>query len=121
MWSNCIICSAYLNKKKPCPGCRAPKEEHTRKSCANCLKKKCAVEKGLNYCFECDKFPCSKIKSLNKRYLEDYNIDIIENSKKAKENTKKFLEEQVEIYTCKECGGVIDVHHKKCSDCGVEF
>ena len=117
---NCMLCSAYLNKKKSCPTCRAPKEEHTRKSCGNCIKKKCAINRGVEYCFQCEKFPCSKIKNLSKRYVKNYDIDLIENGVRAKGSMNKFLAEQKKKYTCKFCGGIIDIHHKKCSNCGKE-
>lgn len=109
-------CSAYLNTKNPCPGCRAPKNEHTRKSCKNCLKKECAFEQSLNWCFECEKFPCSKIKSLNKRYMENYNIDLVQNGIDAKSDMEIFLDNQRKRFTCDNCGGIIDQHSKICSE-----
>jgi hypothetical protein len=118
---NCLACSAYLNNKTPCPGCSAPNEKHKRKSCVNCSKKKCAHEMGLQWCFECDSFPCSKIKSINKRYTTKYNINLIENGQKAKESMNAFLTEQKEKLACNICGGVINQHKKECSECGTQF
>ena len=82
------------------------------------MKKVCAFEQGLRWCFACDRFPCSKIKSLNKRYKENYDVDLVKNGVNAKQNMDAFLQEQKERFTCKSCGGVIDQHHKKCSECG---
>ena len=118
---NCIACSAYLNTKKPCPGCRAPKEEHTRKSCRDCLKKDCAFEKGLSWCFACSQFPCSKIKKLNKQYVKNYDIDLIKNGLEAKSNIEAFLATQLKQFTCTTCGGIIDQHRQICSSCGASF
>lgn len=115
---NCFACSAYLNDKKPCAGCRAPDELITRKSCRNCTKKKCNLERGLQWCFQCSEFPCSRIKSLNKCYIQNYNVDIVQNGFDARKNMQDFLNAQKEQFTCKLCGGVIDQHHKKCSECG---
>ncbi len=115
---NCFACSAHLNNKKPCPGCRAPEEDITRKSCRNCEKKKCAFDQGLKWCFECDKFPCSRIKDLDKRYKQNYNISLIQNGMDAKADMKGFLEKQRDLFLCRECGGIIDQHHMKCSACG---
>lgn len=116
---NCLACSAYLSNKTPCAGCRAPDELITRKSCRNCLKKKCAFDKGLEWCYQCSSFPCSKIKDLNKRYTQNYNVDLIQNGLDAKNDIQAFLLFQKERFTCQSCGGVIDQHHKKCSDCGI--
>lgn len=44
---NCIVCSAYLRDKNSCAGCRASNELITRKSCRDCLKKRCALNKEL--------------------------------------------------------------------------
>lgn len=118
---NCLACSAYFNVSNPCPGCRAPEEEISRKSCRECLKKKCAYEKGLFWCFQCDEFPCLSIKKLNKRYLEKYNVNLIQNGLDAKSDMPAFLEAQKERFTCRECGGIIDQHHKRCSDCGKQI
>ena len=118
---NCLACSAYLNKYTPCPGCNAPSEKQKRKSCVNCSKKECAHEKGLQWCFECDSFPCSKIRSISERYTTKYNVNLIENGQKAKESMNAFLAEQKEKFTCNICGGIIDQHKKICSECGTQF
>ena len=115
---NCLACSAYLDSKKPCPGCRAPIEEATRKSCRNCVKKRCAFERNLQWCFECSRFPCSRIKSLDRRYRENYDIDLIQNGAEARRDMDAFLLAQKERFLCKSCGGVINQHHQRCSECG---
>jgi hypothetical protein len=115
---NCLSCSAYLNKKNPCPGCRASEAEHNRKSCISCVKKKCAFDKGLRWCYECGQFPCPKIKVLSKRYTQNYGIDLVQNGLDAQKDIDSFLSEQRERFVCGACGGVIDQHHQECSECG---
>lgn len=115
---NCLVCSAHLDDRKPCPGCRAPTEKITRKSCRNCVKKHCAFEKGFEWCFACGRFPCAHIKSLDKRYRQNYDVDLIKNGLDAKQDMDVFLQTQKERFTCKSCGGVIDQHHRRCSECG---
>ena len=44
----CSLCMYNLN----CSRCRC-KSEH-------CEIKECCTEKGLNYCFECEEYPCNK-------------------------------------------------------------
>lgn len=118
---NCLACSAYLDSKNPCPGCRAPVELITRQSCRNCVKKKCAVEKGLQWCFECNRFPCSHIKSLSTRYQQNYGVDLVQNEYDAKQDIDAFLLAQRVRFICKSCGGVIDQHYHRCSDCGSDM
>lgn len=115
---NCRACSAYLASKNPCPGCRAPKEKITRKSCRGCAKKNCAFERGLTWCFECESFPCSRINDLNKRYQNNYHVNLIENGLHAREDMDAFLEAQTVRFTCMHCGGTIDQHNRRCTLCG---
>jgi hypothetical protein len=115
---NCLACSAYLNKKNACPGCRASEKEHNRKSCISCVKRKCAFDKGLRWCFECKQFPCPKIKGLSKRYTQNYGIDLVQNGLEARKDMDSFLSEQRKYFVCETCGGIIDQHHQKCSECG---
>jgi hypothetical protein len=114
---NCLVCSAHLNKKRPCPGCRADVDKHFRKSCVNCLIKQCAFDQELHWCFECEQFPCSRIKNINKRYTSKYDIDLIQNGLEMKEDCDRFLVKQKKLFTCNNCGGVIDLHHKRCCEC----
>ena len=107
-----------MDEKKPCPGCRAPKEAHKRKSCQNCVKKNCAFDQNLTWCFECRRFPCAKIKSLNKRYTENYQVDLVQNGLDARADMDAFLQKQRQRFACPHCGGVVDQHHKRCNECG---
>ena len=110
---NCIICSAFLSNK--CGGCYG-EESLKRKSCRNWNKRKCADEKGISYCYECSDFPCKYIKSLDKTYREKYDLKLMENNLYMKENgIEKFLNNEKISHIC-ECGGIIDVHSKKCSE-----
>ncbi|MGI6152821.1 MAG: DUF3795 domain-containing protein [Christensenellaceae bacterium] len=118
---NCQACSAHLaatGAASRCPGCRAPANTHKRKSCVNCAKKDCAFSQGLTWCFECSRFPCSRIKSLNKRYIENYGIDLIQNGRSAQAGMDAFLQEQRKRFTCPHCGGAVGQHKKLCSECG---
>ena len=115
---NCLACSAYLFGKKPCLGCRAPEEQISRKSCRSCAKKRCAFEQGIQWCFECSRFPCARIKSLDQRYRQNYDVNLIQNGLDAKRDMDAFLQMQRDCFTCISCGGIIDQHHKRCSECG---
>ena len=114
---NCLACSAHLAAKNPCPGCRAPNEEITRKSCRNCAKKQCAFGRGVQWCFQCSRFRCARIKSLDQRYKQNYGVDLLQNGSDAKRDMDAFLQAQRERFACT-CGGIIDQHHKRCSECG---
>ena len=124
---NCAVCSSFiaqrldLNKhgihRKYCVGCR-PRGQ-------NCIFMANACEKlgkGLvKYCYECDTFPCARLKRLDKRYREKYNLSMIENLDFLKEHgIERFLAKEEEKWKCPECGGVISCHNNVCYTCGVE-
>ena len=71
---NCSLCIAYLGEKydikkhginrKYCDGCR-PRGENCLHMAKVCEK----VGKGqITFCYECEDFPCKRLKSLDKRY-----------------------------------------------------
>lgn len=118
---NCSICIAFFGytmngqrRKIKCIGCKL-----RDKNCAF-LKKHCKKisKKEIQYCYECDEFPCSKLEKLDKGYQKRYDMSMIENLKMIKnEGFKKFLKQQKEKYSCPICGGVICVHNKICYNC----
>ncbi len=101
-------------KKEPCPGCRI-----RDKNCAF-LKAECEKlsEKRVEYCFECDDFPCDDLEKLDEGYRGKYGMSMIENLQFIKENgIEAFLGQQEENYRCPECGGTVCVHTGICYGC----
>lgn len=90
------------------------KPEHCRK----CKIKDCVKSKVLSYCFECAEYTCKLIKSLEKSYNKWYQASLIENSRFVQEQSlEHFMEQQKIKYTCSECGGIISIHDRECSEC----
>ena len=114
---NCMVCYKHLKAKNSCKGCLScdnDKPEHCRK----CSIKDCVNQKEINYCFECNLFPCKTIKNLDKNYVKNYGISLIKNSISVKtEGIESFLLKEKELWTCKKCGGIISLHDKQCSEC----
>ena len=121
---NCELCISYqfmvndFNKKgfhrKYCPGC-IPRGQ-------NCLfmKSHCdLVGKGLvRFCYECFDFPCKRLKSLDKRYRDKYNMSMIENLRFIKEKGMvEFLTKEADKWKCPDCGSVISCHAGECLKC----
>ena len=124
---NCGICSGYLAyrvdstskgvKMSYCSGCRP-----RGKNCAF-LKKGCErlTHGTVQYCYECDEFPCLRLKQLDKRYRAKYHMSMIENLEYIRDHgTEQFLEWQREKWRCPECGGVVCCHNGICYDCGLD-
>lgn len=115
---NCGICSWHLGERK-CPGCRTGSRSGI-KNCARVYKCTAFKRNKYGFCFECAKFPCQSIRSLDKRYRTRYGMSEIENLEFIKKHgVKKFLISQERKYKCPECGnGIVCVHDGKCYSCG---
>lgn len=117
---NCGICYAYLREKTKCPGCRGPDTEKLI-SCVRCKIKNCEIlqKEKLKYCFECENFPCGKVKHLDKRYRTKYGMSMIGNLENIKkEGIRKFIKNEKVKWACSSCGGIICVHKGCCFNCG---
>jgi hypothetical protein len=117
---NCGICRAYLRDKNKCPGCRLGNEK-IFKSCTNCKIKNCKTLKNskTKFCFDCNYFPCEKLKHLDKRYRTKYHMSMIENLENIRKNgLDKFMKNEHIRWVCPECGGTICVHKGSCYNCG---
>jgi len=78
---NCSLCRAVLRYEGRCSGCRGDDAEKTYKSCLNCRIKNCErrAQTVSGFCYECDRYPCTRLKQLDKRYRTKYHMSMIEN------------------------------------------
>ena len=116
---NCGICMAYLREKKKCPGCRVF-DKNEPVSIAKCKIKNCKEldRNNLEFCFKCNKFPCDRMKHLDKRYRTKYHMSMIENLENIKKfGINEFLKNEKIRWTCSKCGGTICVHRGYCYSC----
>jgi len=124
---NCRLCVAYqfkdkdINKKgfhrKYCPGC-IPRGENCKHMANKCE----LVGKGkLRFCYECEEFPCKRLKSLDKRYLTKYHMSMIENLMFIRKyGMDRFLKEEEKKWECPDCGDVICCHNGLCLNCNID-
>lgn len=124
---DCSLCIAYqfrandLNKfgfhRKYCPGC-VPRGEYCKHMAGNCSL---IGEGKLRFCFECDEYPCKRLKSLDKRYRTKYGMSMIENLDHIKENGfENFFLEQDRKWTCPKCGERKCCHSGFCMNCEID-
>jgi len=114
---NCSICTAYLRDKNKCPGCR--RLDVTNPKCKQIRHCATFENSRAQFCFECKKFPCRRLKQLDERYRTKYNMSMIENLEYIKKfGLKEFVANEKTRWTCPECGGTICVHGGACSSCG---
>lgn len=118
---NCSLCLGYQREKNHCEGCRNEENiKYKTKGCANCVIKNCKLlkETKSSFCYECTKFPCTRLKQLDKRYRTRYNMSMIENLENIKKNgIKDFVKQQNIKYKCSKCNGLICIHRGYCLGC----
>ena len=116
---NCGICLGYLREKNRCSGCWVD-NEHKPKHCVNCIIKNCELLEKTNskFCFDCEKYPCTRLKQLDKRYRTNYGISMIENLDNIKKvGLDRFVQIEYDRWICNNCGGTICVHRGYCLRC----
>ena len=119
---NCGYCIAHLREKNPCPGCNFDgpgKPNH----CSTCSRKICDQKPAVtSFCFECKKYPCTRMRRLDERYRTNYGLSPLDNLDQInKIGLKRFTKIENTKWTCRECGGPIGIHDKKCYSCGKQY
>lgn len=115
---NCALCSAYHREKNHCDGCNMP----NRKCNRTCTIASCKNLKNGICTPKCEKFPCTRLKNIDKRYQARYYMSMIENLKSIEEiGIHKFVKNEEKRWACKKCGGIICVHSGTCVKCGTHL
>ena len=105
---DCELCHSYQNDKKKCPGCR--------NRSTNCVIRNC--DKRQSYCFECTRFPCKRLQTLDTRYHTKYGMGMLDNLTYIREyGEEAFLSRQAYLHTCPDCGKLKTVHYDDCIYC----
>ncbi len=116
---NCGVCIAHLRQKNKCDGCNSTDGKKAN-HCLTCVIKNCKTieENSTKLCYECDNFPCTRMKQLDKRYRTKYYTSLIENLENIKAlGMSEFLENELEKWTCKNCGSILSIHREDCLSC----
>jgi hypothetical protein len=116
---NCAVCIGYLREKNKCPGCNFM-DLNSSRYCRECIIKHCPEKKNnTDFCYKCKKFPCLRMKNLDKRYRTRYRTSLINNLLFIKENgIREFLRKEKSKWVCDICKSIISIHRKECSNCG---
>lgn len=121
---NCGLCIGFLREKKPCGGCFKKDDENKPKVCRSCTIVNCEslAETESGFCYDCDKYPCTRLKRLDKRYRTNYGMSMIDNLNFIKKNgMERFLENEQNRWTCRECNSGVSVHRNYCLNCKTEL
>ena len=116
---NCGTCIAYMRPKNRCPGCWHD-DTLKNKSCVKCIIKNCDLLDNTDskFCYDCAKYPCLRLKQLDKRYRTRYKTSFLENLAMIKLNgIDYFLDFETKRRKCPVCGSSLSVHRDKCLIC----
>lgn len=119
---NCAICLGYLREKNKCNCCGNLSPDFSG-YCNKCVIRNCDFfkTKKAKFCYACAKFPCARLKALDKRYRLNYGMSMLENLENIKTlGMKKFIKNQKTMWTCQNCGKTLCVHRKVCLNCNVK-
>ncbi len=117
---NCSLCIGHLREKKPCGGCFKVHDPNKPKVCRSCVIVNCAylAETSSGFCYDCLKFPCTRLKNLDKRYRTKYRMSMIENLGFIKaQGLGTFVKAEEKRWKCKVCGSGLSVHRDFCLHC----
>ena len=124
---NCRLCLGYVREKNRCPGCRLKNTQGSEKAeyRNRCRIKNCdQIASGkLRHCSgECLKFPCTRLRQLDKRYRTNYGMSMIENLTMIDEaGIRNFIQKEKAKWICPECGEMLSVHRPACLSCGQKW
>jgi hypothetical protein len=117
---NCGICIGFLREKNKCLGCREM-SENKPEYCRKCIIMNCEIlkKKKEKFCSpKCEKYPCLRLKNLDKRYKTKYKMSMLENLENIKKlGIRKFVKNEQERWKCKKCGETLSVHRNTCLKC----
>jgi hypothetical protein len=118
---NCGICLGHLRDKNKCLGCREMSESKPNQ-CRKCIIVHCKIlkENKMLFCSnKCEKFPCTRLKNLDKRYRAKYGMSMLENLENIKKfGINKFVKSELKRWKCPKCEELFCVHRDSCLKCG---
>lgn len=114
----CELCPAYV-RIGSCLGCGSEDHNQRRKSKWQCKIRNCCKERKIDWCSQCDEFPCSIRRRLDKNYLEKYDIDLEKMcSEMESKQIDNWIAEKKRKWKCTYCQGYIDPYEHTCYECG---
>ena len=75
----CATCPVFLRKKNPCLGGSIGCKARKCKTIYVC----CVEKKGLDFCYQCKSYPCSKYRKFAERWLK-YGQDLLQNQEQLR-------------------------------------
>lgn len=98
-----------------CLGC---KSDTNPEWCLNCELKICAREKGLDFCYQCDEYPCNNLTTFKEDPQYPYHQEVYDYMKViAKEGKGAWLEKMKIRWSCSDCDEAVSWWDQSCPKC----
>lgn len=116
---NCRLCIGFQRDKNKCLGCRYEDAIlYVTKESRHCVIKSCQKKSDKGYCFECESYPCRRLKDLDKRYRTKYHMSMLENLEYIRQQgINSFIDAEEQRWTCPTCQQILCVHRPNCLTC----
>lgn len=99
-----------------CNGCRT---DAKTSFCRNCFMYKCASEKGIDFCGECQDYPCHELKDFQSKM--PHRVEIWKSQEEIKKvGWEAWFNKMAVYYSCPECSTINGWYDMKCRSCGHE-
>ena len=99
-----------------CYGCRSDKRFPY---CETCKMSACALKRGIDFCGECEEYPCEDLKSFQAEL--PHRIELWKSQERIKAvGYEKWYAEMIEHYSCPKCRTLNSAYDFKCRNCGGE-
>ena len=100
-----------------CHGCRSGKRSYF---CENkCKMVACAAEKGIDFCGECEEYPCEELRTFQKE--RPHRLELWEAQERIKEvGYAQWFDEMLDHYACPRCQTINSAYDSQCRACGAK-
>ncbi|HCT31238.1 MAG TPA: hypothetical protein DIW31_11040 [Bacteroidales bacterium] len=97
-----------------CDGCRT---DVNSAYCKTCNLKTCASKKGVEFCSQCNEYPCSQLKDFQSQL--PHRAELFQSLDRIKEvGWEKWYVEMAERLSCTKCNQLSGWYDFACSNCG---
>jgi hypothetical protein len=86
--------------------------------CIDCDIKHCAEQKKVEFCFQCNEFPCSRITAFRNDEHPHHSIVLKNLRTIQQQGVQKWLDEQKKRWSCPACDERFCWYDKTCNKCG---
>ncbi|MBN2543635.1 DUF3795 domain-containing protein [bacterium] len=101
-----------------CHGC---KSDMIAVFCTDCHLKLCAEKKKVEFCYECDEYPCENLLNFRNDEHPHHSV-ILNNLEYIKENgLQEWLRQQAKRWSCSKCGTEFSWYEETCQSCGTKL